>query len=212
MPMNKYEIIVGTFNKLANEYQDKYMDFDFYFDTYDTFCDLVTKDNAAILEVACGPGNITKYLLDKRPGFKIEGIDLAPKMIELAKVNNPTASFQVMDSREISAIDKQFDAIICGFCFPYLSKDDVARFIANARHLLKKDGILYMSTMEDDYDKSGFQTSDSGDQVYIHYHQFEYLNHHLDKNEFNVVDVRRKVFPEEKGSPATDLFIFAQRN
>lgn len=60
----------------------------------------MTNDSAAIVEVACGPGNITKYLLNKRPGFKIGGIDLAPNMVELAKVNNPTASFQVMDSRK----------------------------------------------------------------------------------------------------------------
>jgi len=210
--MDKYEITIGTFNKLANVYQEKYMHFDFYFDTYDTFCELVTNSNAAILEVACGPGNITKYLLNKRPGFKIEGIDLAPNMVELAKVNNPTASFQVMDSRKVSTINQQFDAIMCGFCFPYLSKEDVAKFIVDARNLLKKDGILYISTMEDDYEKSGFQTSSAGDKVYIHYHQFEYINHHLRTNGFKIIEVKRKAFPEEKGLPATDLFVFAQVN
>ena len=32
--MDKYEITVDTFNKLAGKYQEKYMDFDFYFETY----------------------------------------------------------------------------------------------------------------------------------------------------------------------------------
>lgn len=208
--MDKYEITVNTFNRLADAYQEKYMDFGFYFDTYDAFCELMTNQNAAILEVACGPGNITKYLLNKHPGFKIKGIDLAPNMVELARINNPTASFQVMDSREVSAIGKQFDAIICGFCFPYLSKKDIAKFIVDARALLKKDGILYVSTMEGDYEESGFQTSSVGDQVYIHYHQFEYINHHLNLNGFKIIEVKRKAFPEEKGLPTTDLFIFAQ--
>jgi len=208
--MDKYEITVGTFNKLADAYQEKYMDDDFYFDTYDTFCELITNDNAAILDVACGPGNISKYLLNKRPGFKIEGIDLAPNMVGLARINNPSASFQVMDSREISAINKQFDAIMCGFCFPYLSREDVARFIDDARKLLKNDGIFYISTMEDDYQKSGFQTSGAGDQVYIHYHRFEYISHHLNSNGFKIIEVKRKAFPKEKGLPATDLFVFAQ--
>ena len=75
--MDKYQVTVGTFNKLADAYQEKYMNFDFYFDTYDKFCELVANDSATILEVACGPGNITKYLLSKCAGFKIEGIDLA---------------------------------------------------------------------------------------------------------------------------------------
>lgn len=101
---------------------------------------------------------------------------------------------------------------MCGFCFPYLSKKGVAKFIVDARYLLKKDGILYISTMEDDYEKSGFQTSSVGDQVYIHYHKFEYINHHLSTNGFKIIEVKRKAFSEEKGSPTTDLFVFAQAN
>ena len=44
--MDKYELTVRTFNKLAGKYQEKYMDFDFYFETYDTFCDLISNDKA----------------------------------------------------------------------------------------------------------------------------------------------------------------------
>jgi 2-polyprenyl-3-methyl-5-hydroxy-6-metoxy-1,4-benzoquinol methylase len=208
--MDKYEITVGTFNKLADKYQEKYMDFDFYFDTYDQFCELVTNDCATVLEIACGPGNITRYLLSKRPDFRIDGIDLAPRMVELAKANNPTANFRIMDTRAISAINKKFDAVMCGFCAPYLSSEDVVRLIADVHALLKKDGILYLSTMEDDYEKSGFQTSSDGDQVYIHYHQSEYLSHHLEANGFKIIDIKRKAFPVDKGIPVTDLFVFAQ--
>ena len=208
--MDKYEITVDTFNKLADKYQEKYMDFDFYVDTYDTFCDLISNDKAVIFEIACGPGNITKYLLSKRSDFKIEGVDLAPKMVELARANNPTASFHVLDSRDISSVTKKFDAVMCGFCTPYLSKEDVAKLIMDIRALLKTNGILYLSTMEGDYEKSDFQTSSDGDQVYIHYHQLDFLKLHLDANRFRVVDIKRKAFPVKNGVPTTDLFIFAQ--
>jgi len=208
--MDKYEITVDTFNRLAGKYQEKYMDFDFYFDTYDTFCDLISNDKAAVFEIACGPGNITKYLLKKRPEFTIEGIDLAPNMVELARANNPAANFHVLDSRDISSINKKFDAVMCGFCTPYLSKEDVAKLIIDIRALLKTDGILYLSTMEDDYEKSDFQTSGDGDRVYIHYHQFDFLKLQLDANRFRIVDIKRKAFPVENGTPATDLFVFAQ--
>ncbi|MGA9574860.1 MAG: class I SAM-dependent methyltransferase [Lysobacterales bacterium] len=208
--MDNNEISVSTFNKLAEEYQQKYMDFDFYFDTYDRFCELVKNDNATIFEIACGPGNITKYLLNKRPGFKIEGIDLAPSMVELARANNPTATFRVMDSRAIATIDKTFDAVVCGFCTPYLCRDDVARLIGDVRGLLKKDGIFYLSTMEDEYEKSGLQTSDSGDRVFIYYHAMAYLEQQLANSGFRIVDFRRKAFPAGKGQPATDLFLIAR--
>lgn len=208
-PMDKYEITINTFNKLAEQYQDKYMDFDFYVDTFETFCELVQPD-AEILEVACGPGNITRYLLNRSPSFRITGIDLAPNMIKLARVNNPSAEFQVMDSRDISTIDRQYDAILSGFCCPYLSREDVAKFIADARRLLRPAGILYLSTMEDDNGKSGFQTSSAGDQVYIHYHSAEMIHRHLDLNGFEVLKTERMAFEFEGSNPATDLFVYAR--
>lgn len=208
--MDKYEITVGTFDKLAGEYQAKYMDFDFYFDTYDTFCDLVIERNAKVFEIACGPGNIAKYLLKKRPDYQIHGIDLSPNMVALAKENNPTATFKVMDCRNISSVNKEFDAIICGFCTPYLSKADVINLIKDVREILKVDGMLYISTMEDENYRSGFQTSSDGDQVYIHYHQYEHIEKNLKSNGFKIINVQRKQFPVENSDPTTDLFIYAK--
>ena len=208
--MDKYKITVSTFDKLADKYQAKYMDFDFYFDTYDTFCELVTEHNAKVFEIACGPGNIAKYLLKKRPDYQIHGIDLSPNMVALAKENNPTATFEVMGSRNISSVNKEFDAIMCGFCTPYLSKADVIKLIKDMRVILKVGGTLYISTMEDEDNKSGFKTSSAGDQVYIHYHQFEHFEKNLESNGFKIVNVQRKQFPVENDEPTTDLFIYAK--
>lgn len=208
--MDNYQITVNTFNKLADKYQEKYMHMDFYHDTYDKFCSYLTKKNAEIFEVACGPGNITQYLLDKRPDYKVLGTDLAPNMVELAKSNNPSANFQVLDSREIDQLERQFDAVLCGFCLPYLSKQDVAKLIKDSAALLSSDGLIYISTMEDEYDKSGFQTSSTGDQAYLYYHQADYLTSELEANGFDILDIQRKEFPVELGVAATDLFIIAK--
>lgn len=207
--MDQYEITVSTFNKLADKYQAKYMDFDFYFDTYDTFCELVTNNSAKIFEIGCGPGNISKYLLTKRPDYQLFGIDLAPRMVELASINNPSGVFEVMDSRNIKEVDQKFDAVICGFCTPYLSKSDVEELIINARRVLNKGGVLYLSSMEDHDSRSGFQTSSSGDKVYIHYHQFEHFKLQLELNDFKILTVQRKQFPIESGEPTIDMFIYA---
>ncbi|MFT5887060.1 MAG: ubiquinone/menaquinone biosynthesis C-methylase UbiE [Arcticibacterium sp.] len=47
---------VETYNKSAKEYLDKVIEIDLYNDTYDKFCELISKKNPEILEVACGPG------------------------------------------------------------------------------------------------------------------------------------------------------------
>ena len=93
--MDSYKITFQTWDKVATMYQDKFMNMDLYNDTYDAFCNLIKKSNPKIFEIGCGPGNITKYMLSKRPDFEIEAIDMAPNMIKLAKENNPTANFRI---------------------------------------------------------------------------------------------------------------------
>lgn len=83
--MDKYLETFETWNNVAKLYENKFMDLDLYNDTYEKFCEILLKKNSKILEIGCGPGNITKYLLAKRPDFDILGTDISPNMIELAK-------------------------------------------------------------------------------------------------------------------------------
>ncbi len=211
--MDKTKIAIEIFDKYANLYQEKYMDVGLYHETFDLFCDNIANKNADVLEIACGPGNITKYLLKKRPDFKITGIDLSPNMISLAKVNNPAAEFRLMDCRDIDRIDKKYDGIMCGFCLPYLTREESIKLIHNASGLLKPDGAFYLSTMEDDYSKSGLResSSNSEDKVYIHYHQADYLAGALKENGFKIIDLRRERYPAQDGTTTTDLLIVAVR-
>ena len=81
------------------------MNLDIYNDTYDLFCDKIEKINPQVLEIGCGPGNITRYILSKRPDLKIYGIDIAPNMIKLAKENNPTANTKYIVNRALRSLD-----------------------------------------------------------------------------------------------------------
>ena len=114
-----------------------------------------------------------------------------------------------MDCRDISMIDKKYDAIMCGFCLPYLSREESVKLISDASGLLKSSGVLYLSTMEDDNSKSGFKRSDSGDQMYINYHQADYLTNALKENDFKIIDLERKECTAGDGTKTTDLLILA---
>lgn len=159
--MDKYKITFETWDKVASLYEEHFMDLDLYNDTYDAFCKAIENPNPKILEIGCGPGNITKYMLSKRHDFDLEGIDIAPNMIELAKKNNPNAVFRVMDSRDIDQLKTKYEGIICGFCIPYLSKSDCSKLIKDTKNLLPEKGVLYLSFVEGDYVKSGFQSRSS---------------------------------------------------
>lgn len=207
--MNPIKTTTEIFNQYALDYQTKFMDVGLYHSSFDLFCSHTPKAHAQVLEIACGPGNITRYLLEKRPDFKILGIDLAEKMVELAKINNPTAEFVVMDCRDIHLLNQQYDAIMCGFCLPYLSKEDAIKLIKDASDLLSPNGVLYLSTMEDDYNKSSLQTSSSGDQTFMYFHQADYLVQALEENGFKIISLSRQDYPAKEDAKIIDLLILA---
>jgi 2-polyprenyl-3-methyl-5-hydroxy-6-metoxy-1,4-benzoquinol methylase len=207
--MNQTEKAVDIFNKLANYYQEKFMDVSLYQDSLDIFCNNLTNENASILDLACGPGNISKYLLDKRFDYKILGTDLAPKMIELAKINNPNAHFKIMDIRAINNLETHFDGIICGFGLPYLSKIEAIKLICDASQKLNSKGVLYISTMEDDNNNSGYKTGSTGDKMYQNFHQADYLLEALKNNYFEVINLERKNYLHNN-QVTTDLIIIAK--
>lgn len=195
---SRYKETFETWNKVASMYQDKFMDLDLYNESYDFICDSINEPNSKILEIGCGPGNITKYILSKRPDFHIFGIDVAPNMIELAKRNNPTASFAIMDCREISKIETKYDGIICGFCLPYLSQKDVENLISDAKNLLNEDGFIYLSFVEGDPDQSDFQVGSSGDRSYFYYHTLDQLKTQLVKNGFENLNTFKVEYKKSK--------------
>ncbi len=208
---NRYKTTFATWNKIASLYQEKFMDLDLYNDTYDLFCQLLEKSHPIVLEIGCGPGNITKYLIEKRPDMAIHGIDVAPNMIELARANNPKASFETMDCREIDKLTEKFDAIICGFCMPYLSKEDCAKLIKDCSSLLNSAGIAYFSVIEGDYSKSKYEIGSSGDKAYVYYHQEDELRKHLNEHSFKVVKLMRKHYPKRKEINETHLIALAEK-
>ncbi|QYK02809.1 class I SAM-dependent methyltransferase [Shewanella psychrotolerans] len=205
--MDNNQISVSTFNKLAQVYQDKYMDLPLYHRTYDVLCARINPyDN--VLDIGCGPGNISRYLLDHVPSIKLLGTDLAPNMVELARLNNPEAHFEVMDCRAVADLDRQFDVIVCGFCLPYLNKEQANSLISAMSACLTDTGILYLSTMEGDYLASCMQTSSSGDNVFIYYHDGDELTRQLDDNGLTLVWSYRQDYPE-RGD--VDLFLIAKK-
>lgn len=203
----------GIFNKYAREYMERFMDVSLYHDSLDEFCRNITKQNACVLELACGPGNITQYLLQQRPDLKITGTDLAPNMVELAKANNPGAEFFVMDSRDTGTLKETYDAVMCGFCMPYLSKAEAIQLIADCGKLLLSAGVIYISTMlEDEKNQSGYQTGSKGDLMYMNFHQSAYLKNALKENGFSVIKEIEQDFPSSEEKRYTDLILIAVKS
>lgn len=209
--MDRYKETFVTWDKIALLYQDKFMNLDLYNDTYDFICNSITKDNSKILEIGCGPGNITKYLLSERPDFDILGIDISPNMIELARKNNPTASFAILDSRKIDQIETKYDGIVSGFCLPYLSNIDSQKFIKDCYNLLNKNGLIYISFVEGEPSKSDFKVSSSGYRSYFYFHNLEDLKKQLIKNKFKELKIFKVTYEKTETEIEIHTILIAKK-
>jgi len=218
-PANKikedtFEISVKRFDRFASEYAEKFMNIDSYLVHLDKLYDLTTNRYPRILELACGPGNVTNYLRQKFRDSDIIAIDLAPRMIDIAKRTVSGVDFRVMDVREIKALNVLFDTIICSFCLPFLSKEDTYQLISDCAESLEQKGLLYISTMEGDESNAGFEsTSFSGDsKVYFNYHKQKDLEEALVNNGFTIAYNICQDYVESNGSIITDLIMIATKN
>ncbi len=208
--MDKYDETFETWNNIALLYEQKFMDLDLYNSSYDFVCMELEMRDPKVLEIGCGPGNITKYLLSKRPDFDIFGIDVAPKMIELAKRNNPKANFAQMDCRKISSLDTKYDAIICGFCLPYLSVQESEKLIEDAKNLLNNSGLIYLSFVEGHASESDYKEG-SGGRVFFYYHDLAQLSKQLQAHQFEEMQLFKVPYPGADGKDDIHTIVVARK-
>jgi len=209
--MDLSDVSANTFHKLAELYRDKFMDLAMYDDSYREFCELLRRGRARVLDAACGPGNVSRYLMGQRPELDLLGIDVAPRMVELAREAVPSAHFAVHDCRHLADLQLRFDGIICAFGLPYLSGEEATAFIRAAGQALDPGGVLYLSTMLGKSEDSGFQPCSTGDQVYIYYHSEDQVVRSLQQCGFTLLKQSRLPSPNAAVKRTTDLIVIAEK-
>ena len=70
------------------------------------FVELVTRIDAAepatVVDLGCGPGNLTALLEARWPGSRVRGVDSSPEMIARAQESHPDIDFEVGDVRALA--------------------------------------------------------------------------------------------------------------
>ena len=93
-----------------------------------------------VLDVACGTGVLIPDYL-KREVASVTGIDISPRMAEIAKTKFPQPEVTILcGDVETTDFGKQFDCIVVYNAFPHFP--DPERLIARLSGLLKPGGTL----------------------------------------------------------------------
>ena len=104
---------------------------------------------ARVLDVGCGTGKPVCELL-ANAGFHVTGIDITPKMIEIARSKVPGPKYVVADSRswEPDEADDTFDGVVSYFAFiAAVSQKDIRDFFHRAYRWLRPGGLLVFGTV-----------------------------------------------------------------
>ena len=74
-----------------------------------------------LLDVAAGPGKLAAAAA--RRGAQAVGVDLSPRMVELARRLHPGIDFREAEVEHLPFADRTFDAVVCGFGLEVLLKN-----------------------------------------------------------------------------------------
>ena len=143
-----------VFNKTAEEFHEKTKDLAKFTDEQrNDFLEHIPK-GGKILDLACGPGRDAKIFTDL--GYQVIGVDLAEKMIEIAREIAPKAEFKVMDMVELDFPDNFFDGVWFNAGILMVKKEEAPAVIQKIHQMLKPGGVLYINAKKGEGEGWGF--------------------------------------------------------
>ena len=207
--VNKNQIeTIESYNNASKEFMEKIGVLNNYNITYDYLLERL-KENDYILDLACGPGQISKYLKN-RIKINITGVDLSTEMLKIAQSIIPNGLF-IKDSIITFKSKILYNLIVIGFGIPYLNKGQTVKCIKNSASLLKSYGYFYISFMEGN--KRGFEKTSFGgkNKFYIYYHNKEEIKNVLDK--YGIETIKEYVidYKENDGRITKDIVIIGRK-
>ena len=75
---------------------------------------------ADVVDLGCGPGNLTRLLAERWPGATVTGIDASPQMVEAARRDVPTLQFEVGDLRDWAGSAAEVDVLVSNATLQWL--------------------------------------------------------------------------------------------
>ena len=151
--------IISAYEKLAVKYNEliDHKPHNAYYDRPNTLMLLPEVKGKTVLDAACGPGKYSEILIDR--GAMVTGLDISPKMIELAILRNKNkGKFFVHDlSTYFDMVESNScDVVICALAMHYV--EDWTTTMQEFHRVLKSDGTLVISIEHPFYEYTFFNS------------------------------------------------------
>ncbi|OEU92121.1 methyltransferase [Streptomyces abyssalis] len=110
-----------------------------------------------VADVGCGPGRITAHL--RNLGVDAFGIDLSPRMIEVARREHPGLRFEVGSMTQLDLADGSLAALIAWYSVIHVPDHAIGAVLAGFRRVLRPGGLLLLGFHVGDASPSNAQES-----------------------------------------------------
>jgi ubiquinone/menaquinone biosynthesis C-methylase UbiE len=174
---------------------------------YDLFFDRA-QNKGLILEIGCGPGEISNYLWDK--GLKITGIDLSEKMIAEAHKYNPSIPFEVGDVFNLKHLDNSISGIVAPYLIVNFTIKETFEAFLEIYRVLKQNSYFLLSFHIGNNNKKTFMDLiTKGTNLTFTFFRVNTIKRLLKKTGFEITEVIIK--EPYKGEITTRSFIFSYK-
>ena len=136
--------LARDYDRVADLYAEAYLD-ELSRKPFDReVLDRFARDVAArVCDVGCGPGHIARYLHDR--GVDVFGIDLSPRMVDLARRVSPSIPFDAGDMVSLGIPSASLGGIVSFYSVIHLERSVLPAALAEMSRVLKPGGRLLLA-------------------------------------------------------------------
>jgi 2-polyprenyl-3-methyl-5-hydroxy-6-metoxy-1,4-benzoquinol methylase len=135
----------ATYNRIAKDWDKDHRIDTWWIAGTDKFVSFLKKGDA-VLDAGCGGGVKSEYLVAK--GLQVLGIDFSEAMVGIARERVSSATFSVLDIRDLENLKEKFDGVFAQAVVLHVPKAEVVPVLRQLRSALKPGGYLYVAVKE----------------------------------------------------------------
>ncbi len=125
----------------------------------DLLLDVLPTPPARVADLGCGTGTLSRLLVDE--GFRVDGIDYSPAMVQRARAKVPEASFSIGDASRPELDSGNYDVVLSRHVLWALP--DPAAALERWVELLVPDGLVIL--VEGRWHTGGGLTADDAEEI-----------------------------------------------
>ncbi len=96
-----------------------------------------------IVDVGCGPGHVSAFLAEA--GATVEGIDLSPAMIDIAREQHPGLAFREADMFTLPYADGSVGGLLAFYAIVHLQTAELGAVVAEIHRVLAPGGLAALA-------------------------------------------------------------------